>query len=405
VDINAALNGLSFLPAANYTGAASLQITTSDQGNIGSGGALGDTDTVNITVGAVNEPPTMTVPGPQLLQRSTLVFSAASGNAIVLGDPDAGSAILQLTLVPTNGLLTLGSTAGIAVVQGTGVSDSLMIIRGTLGDLNRALDGLVFQPTTITANLNVIFSDLGTGGLGGPLTVSERIDIMQIPLAPPAPPTDGGNGGGNGNGNGNGGTNNPQQPSTGGTITSPITTVMPIPAPRVADDGQANRYSSARLLAGAPTDNVVLVAVAGPARTFRALSTDFNVRDDNTELAPDLLRKRTVELETDRLLASVLPEQMLWDDLRQMNDALDSTFSVNWTFGAVAGLGAISAGYMLWGLQAGSLVTSALSSLPVWGSFDPLPVLEFWERDKKRKGRDRDEEDPFMQPESDSVAV
>ena len=32
-NINAALNGLSFAPTANYNGAASLQITTNDQGN------------------------------------------------------------------------------------------------------------------------------------------------------------------------------------------------------------------------------------------------------------------------------------------------------------------------------------------------------------------------------------
>jgi hypothetical protein len=55
---------------------------------------------------------------------------------------------------------------------------------------------------------------------------------------------------------------------------------------------------------------------------------------------------------------------------------------------------------MLWGLQAGSLVTSALSSLPVWGSFDPLPVLEFWERESKRKDKlNSDEDDPLLQSE------
>ena len=38
-NINAALNGLSFSPTANFNGAASLQIITNDQGNTGSGGA------------------------------------------------------------------------------------------------------------------------------------------------------------------------------------------------------------------------------------------------------------------------------------------------------------------------------------------------------------------------------
>jgi len=57
-------------------------------------------------------------------------------------------------------------------------------------------------------------------------------------------------------------------------------------------------------------------------------------------------------------------------------------------------------------LQAGSLVTSALASLPVWGSFDPLPVLEFWERESKRKKRGEDEEeDLFLQTEMRSATV
>lgn len=48
--INNALNGMSFNPALGSTGAASLQITTNDQGNTGTGGALGDTDAVSINV-------------------------------------------------------------------------------------------------------------------------------------------------------------------------------------------------------------------------------------------------------------------------------------------------------------------------------------------------------------------
>ncbi len=48
--VDTALNGLSFNPAANYSGAASLQIVTNDQGNTGTGSAQSDTDTVNITI-------------------------------------------------------------------------------------------------------------------------------------------------------------------------------------------------------------------------------------------------------------------------------------------------------------------------------------------------------------------
>ena len=50
VDINTALDGLTFDPTPAYFGPATIQIITDDQGNVGSGGALNDNDTVNITV-------------------------------------------------------------------------------------------------------------------------------------------------------------------------------------------------------------------------------------------------------------------------------------------------------------------------------------------------------------------
>ncbi len=48
--VNTALDGLSFNPTTSFTGAASLQIVTSDQGNTGTGGTLTDSDTITINV-------------------------------------------------------------------------------------------------------------------------------------------------------------------------------------------------------------------------------------------------------------------------------------------------------------------------------------------------------------------
>jgi len=38
------------------------------------------------------------------------------------------------------------------------------------------------------------------------------------------------------------------------------------------------------------------------------------------------------------------------------------------------------AGYMLWVLRGVSLIASAITSLPIWRFFDPLPVLSRWEK-------------------------
>lgn len=61
-NINTALEGMIFTPSLDFNGVASIEITTNDQGNSGAGGALSDTDTLEIIVNPVNDPPTF-IPG------------------------------------------------------------------------------------------------------------------------------------------------------------------------------------------------------------------------------------------------------------------------------------------------------------------------------------------------------
>ncbi|MDP1914940.1 MAG: tandem-95 repeat protein [Myxococcales bacterium] len=56
----AALQTVTFRPLPNYVGAASVRITTSDNGNSGNGGPRADDDVISITVTPVNDPPTPT---------------------------------------------------------------------------------------------------------------------------------------------------------------------------------------------------------------------------------------------------------------------------------------------------------------------------------------------------------
>jgi hypothetical protein len=56
VDINSALNGLSFNPTAGFSGPASLTIDTDDQGNTGAGGAQTASNTINVTVTPIASP-------------------------------------------------------------------------------------------------------------------------------------------------------------------------------------------------------------------------------------------------------------------------------------------------------------------------------------------------------------
>src|SRR4029077_21272445 len=55
--INAALATVSYQGNLNFNGADSLQIVTNDLGNTGTPGALSDTDSIGITISAVNDAP------------------------------------------------------------------------------------------------------------------------------------------------------------------------------------------------------------------------------------------------------------------------------------------------------------------------------------------------------------
>lgn len=56
-EINNALEGLRFDPTPDHHGPATIDITVDDQGNVGSGGAKTDLDTIHITVTPVNDAP------------------------------------------------------------------------------------------------------------------------------------------------------------------------------------------------------------------------------------------------------------------------------------------------------------------------------------------------------------
>ena len=73
-NVNAALDGLRFLSEPGYLGVASLEFINNDQGNTGSGVALGDTDMVAIDIQPAPPPPPPPPPSPPITPR---VLSAA----------------------------------------------------------------------------------------------------------------------------------------------------------------------------------------------------------------------------------------------------------------------------------------------------------------------------------------
>jgi VCBS repeat-containing protein len=76
--INAALaSGLTYTPAANYSGGDTLSITANDQGHNGSGGALSTMQSVALTVNQANNAPMLANPGTVVLGDEMLVSDSA----------------------------------------------------------------------------------------------------------------------------------------------------------------------------------------------------------------------------------------------------------------------------------------------------------------------------------------
>src|SRR5205823_7965797 len=107
-----------------------------------------DSQSVNVTIVAVNDAPVNTVPAAQSTNEDTnLVFSGGNGNQISIGDVDAVSGAMRVTLTATNGTLTLSQLAGLTFTTGDGTADSTMTFTGTIANINAALNGLTFAPT------------------------------------------------------------------------------------------------------------------------------------------------------------------------------------------------------------------------------------------------------------------
>lgn len=125
-----------------------------------------------------NQPPVNQVPGAQTMTEGTpKIFSSANGNAIAVSDPDAGSAVIQVSLSGAAGTMNLSTLAGLTFTSGANNS-SAMTFRGTISAINTALNGMSFasafnQPT---ASIQIVTDDLGNTG-GGSQTDTDTVPI------------------------------------------------------------------------------------------------------------------------------------------------------------------------------------------------------------------------------------
>ncbi|WP_447749035.1 DUF4347 domain-containing protein [Pseudomonas nicosulfuronedens] len=174
-DINSALNGMVYLPAAGYNGNDSLQITTNDLGNTGSGGALSDTDNIAISV---------TLPSPVVQG----VTSSTPDGTYKVGDTVTVIVTFDQSVTVSGGtpklLLETGAIDRLATyVSGSGSNSLTFTYTVQAGDVSADLDfnssaALALNGASIqNANTNNAVLTLPTPGAADSLGANKAIVI------------------------------------------------------------------------------------------------------------------------------------------------------------------------------------------------------------------------------------
>ncbi|MFO0974947.1 MAG: GEVED domain-containing protein [Planctomycetaceae bacterium] len=152
----------------------------------------GTTQFTLLLTDGINDAPVNSVPLVQTTaEDTTKVFSVANGNLISVSDADVwlGTNTLRVTLVSTNGVMSLSRVTGLTFTAGDGTADATMTFTGTVDFINAALAGMSFIPAQDyfgPAQITITTNDLGgfTGPPTPPAAPQEDIDVIPINVTP-----------------------------------------------------------------------------------------------------------------------------------------------------------------------------------------------------------------------------
>lgn len=187
----ASAQGLIYQANANYSGSDTLTMVSNDQGNLGTGGALSDTDSLEITVSAVNDSPVNSVPAGTI---SVVTSTSVALSGIGIADADIGGNSASVTLSVLHGNLTLRTdvVGGLTVGDITNNGTSSLTIVAPLSKITASLSapsGLQYQSVTDyvgAETLTILTSDQGSQGAGGAKTDQDSVNL-NVTIAPVAP--------------------------------------------------------------------------------------------------------------------------------------------------------------------------------------------------------------------------
>ena len=178
--INLALDGLTYFPDPDFSGNDTLNVGVDDLGSSG-GSPQFAFESINIQVDAINDAPTVTVPGAQSTTEDTPVLI----NGVFVNDVDAGNQPVSVTLSVFNGSLTINPfvAGGIGAADVSGNMTASVELFGTIDAINTTLaDGISYLGGRDFAgvdSLTVSINDLGNTGNGpGGLMATNAVSIL-----------------------------------------------------------------------------------------------------------------------------------------------------------------------------------------------------------------------------------
>jgi surface-anchored protein len=157
-----------------------------------------DDVTFNFAIVTPDIPPVHTTPGTVVTAFET-PFTFRNANGISVQTAEDHPCGVQVTLSVDAGTLTLGRTDGLTFVAGTGANDGTVTFRGSVEDVNAALDGLVYTPGagySGNVNFTITTDDLGryapyldsTMTAANHQSTTDSFTIIVLPEGPNQPP-------------------------------------------------------------------------------------------------------------------------------------------------------------------------------------------------------------------------
>jgi hypothetical protein len=334
---------------------------------------------------------------------------------ISIADVDAGSAQIEIRITVANGTLRLGGIPRLTMLAGDWRGDTSMAIRGTVADINGALNNCSFRPDAGfvgMGSVTIYTDDLGNSGPGGALTDTDTIWIEvvapggvppasppQITSTPPAAdsqPSIGAAGGAAAPGVSQSTTRSdtssaPASAARAGTATAATSAIaaaasMDSAFTAPASSGRTTTEVSAPVLLDPVVGSASVADRGAPVGVAHAASTAHTG-------APLLRAEHTSRTDAGHSAAPAAVLAGLWRDLdapllapvaglmtaahASESDAAQAerdgvaalARDLTYTMGF-----AVSVGAVVWANRAG-LLASALLSMPAWRGIDPLPVV------------------------------